>query len=414
MKKILIIYPHWPPSNLAGVHRARLIANFLPELGWQPLVLTVKSEFYEETPDWDMLKTVSPDIQVYYTDAKTVRKPRIIGDIALRAFNNLKKEALKIIAAQKPDFLWIPIPSFYTAILGRILHDKTGILYGIDYIDPWIRDISKRRNMRAILSLQIARLLEPYAVKNASLISGVSENYYRQVLERNFRNRLLEHVAMPYGFDPHDHEIVLENIELPWQNIANCKALVYAGAFLPNAAYYTQKLFALIKEQIDKALWDKNMHLFFLGTGNYPHKSITEFAKEAGISVQVHEIRQRFPFLHILNFLSKAYGILVIGSTEEHYTASKIYQSLLSTRPIFAVFHQNSSVCEVLEECNAANYLVKYIHEGLETVFVQNLTTIWTKFSTKKLEWQADLSTLNKYSARNSALKLVEAMNRIV
>ena len=27
MKRILIIYPHWPPSNLVGVHRVRLIAN---------------------------------------------------------------------------------------------------------------------------------------------------------------------------------------------------------------------------------------------------------------------------------------------------------------------------------------------------------------------------------------------------
>jgi hypothetical protein len=59
MKNILIIYPHWPPSNLAGVHRARLIANFLPEFDWHPIILTVDPDYYEEKPDWDMLKTVN-------------------------------------------------------------------------------------------------------------------------------------------------------------------------------------------------------------------------------------------------------------------------------------------------------------------------------------------------------------------
>ena len=48
MKNMLIIYPHWPPSNLAGVHRARLISNFLPDFGWHPIVLTVKEIYYEE------------------------------------------------------------------------------------------------------------------------------------------------------------------------------------------------------------------------------------------------------------------------------------------------------------------------------------------------------------------------------
>ena len=37
MKTVLIIYPHWPPSNLVGVHRVRLIANHLHAQDWHPL-----------------------------------------------------------------------------------------------------------------------------------------------------------------------------------------------------------------------------------------------------------------------------------------------------------------------------------------------------------------------------------------
>jgi hypothetical protein len=41
MKKILIITPHYPPSNLAAVHRSRLFAQHLPSFGWEPVILTV-------------------------------------------------------------------------------------------------------------------------------------------------------------------------------------------------------------------------------------------------------------------------------------------------------------------------------------------------------------------------------------
>ena len=48
MKTLLIIYPHWPPSNLVGVHRVRLLVNEMPAQGWKPIVLTVDPEDYEE------------------------------------------------------------------------------------------------------------------------------------------------------------------------------------------------------------------------------------------------------------------------------------------------------------------------------------------------------------------------------
>ncbi len=413
MKKILIIYPHWPPSNLAGVHRARLIANFLHEFDYQPIVLTVEHTYYEEEPDRDMVKTVSPRVEVIYTKAYPVLPIRIIGDIGLRAFPFLYKKALEIIRTRKIDFIWIPIPSFYTALLGRKLYKHTGIPYGIDYIDPWVRDISNRSNLRAVLSLWAAQLLEPYAIKKAALISGVSEKYFLPAIKRNFKahNQPLQ-VAMPYGFDPHDHQISPSGVDLPWADIPHCQPLVYAGAFLPNAAYFTQKLFAQIRRQIEQGAWNENRHLFFLGTGNYPHKPVSEFARDAGISGYVHEIRQRFPFLHILHFLSKAYGVLVIGSTEEHYTASKIYQSLLSQRPVFAVFHYKSTVCNVMQECHADNYLVKYHPKQADESFVQQLAAVWEKFTEKDLVWQPDLTALDKYSARQSAKVLVEGIEK--
>lgn len=416
MKTLLIIYPHWPPSNLAGVHRARLIANYLPELGWQPLVLTVKPEYYEEPPDYDLCKTVSDKIIVEKTEARPAPKHlRLIGDIALRSLKHLRRRALQIMAFQKVDFIWIPIPSYYTALLGRQLHQKTNVPYGIDYIDPWVDGLPGQEKFlsRAWLSNQLAKRLEPYAVKKASLITGVSTPYYQPVLDRNFKDRPVAHVGMPYGFDPNDHKLELDNLQTPWQDKPDCKALVYAGAFLPKSHLFIDSLFQAIANLRKQQQWDDNIHLYFLGTGSYAGKSIADYARQYGIDDCVHEHRQRYPFLHILNFLSRAYGVMVVGSTEQHYTASKTFQALLSERPVFAVFHKESSAVEVMKGSQAADYLVYYEPEMDTYGLYLRLEQIFLSFIKQDKGWQPDLSHLEQYSSRESARKLVEQLDKL-
>jgi hypothetical protein len=41
-------------------------------------------------------------------------------------------------------------------------------------------------------------------------------------------------------------------------------------------------------------------------------------------------------------------AILLLGSSERHYTASKLYPALLAKRPILALFHERSSVVSIL------------------------------------------------------------------
>jgi hypothetical protein len=259
MYQVLIIYPHWYPANLAGVHRPRLTGNFLKEFAWKPIVLTVDQKYYEEKPDPDFEQTFSQDVKVQRVGAFPITRPRIIGDIGLRAFFQLYKGALKIIQSKHIDFIWIPIPSFYTALLGRLIYRKTKVPYGIDYIDPWVRDISLRKDWRHRMSNLLAKLLEPIAVKKASLITGVSYEYYKPVLERNFwrtdkqlndsitqrpNNSTTSQLndsttpqiniiykSFPYGFDPKDHHIKLKNMQYPWSKENKVKPWIYAGAF---------------------------------------------------------------------------------------------------------------------------------------------------------------------------------------
>lgn len=417
MKHILIIYPHWPPSNLAGVHRARLISNYLLNFNWQPHILTVKPQYYEEDPDRDIVKTVNPSTKVYYAHAMRPPKHiRLVGDIALRALRNLYKAALKITNEQPIDFIWIPIPSFYTALLGPFLHKKTKIPYGIDYIDPWVNGFVDYHKpfTRAWISNQLAKILEPLSVKKAALISGVSTPYYQGVLHRNFKNKPIEHVGMPYGFDPNDHKIKLNNINLPWQEEKNIKPIIYAGAFLPKSHLFLELMFQSVKELREESRWDENIRFYFLGTGTYKAKSIKAYAEENNISDIVTENRNRFPFLHILNFLSASAGVLVIGSTEKHYTASKTFQALLSRKPVFPIFHNQSSAVDILSESNADKYLSKYYPNEKTNELKLRIKENLFSFASEKYEWNPKFNNLDNYSAKASAKALVEKLNKIM
>ena len=481
MKTILIIYPHWHPANLAGVHRPRLIGNFLHELGWKPRVLTVEARFFEETPDPDFQKTFSPNFDVTRVKALPVMRPRLIGDIGLRAFYQLYKAARQIIRTEQIDFIWLPIPSFYNALLGRLLYEKIGIPYGIDYIDPWVRDLTNQKNLRARVSQFIAKLLEPIAVKKASLISGVSYPYYESVIKRNFptiavqldangnnpsplekpnpynltpntynlnpnpynltpnpynlnpntynltptllnphTNLPFTHVAMPYGFDPNDHHIKLENLHFPWESTLNSepgtqnlKIWLYAGAFLPNSHVILQAFFNAIKELRERKVWDENIRLWFIGTGNYPAKSIASYAKDYCLDDIVTEKRGRYPFLQVLNFLNEANTVMIIGSTEKHYTASKTFQSLLSNRPVISAFHHESSAIQVMEDCKADEFTMRYIPEMSHQEMVDAFKAVLLKRLESEV-WNPDLSALDQYSAKESARMLVEGIERVL
>jgi hypothetical protein len=62
----------------------------------------------------------------------------------------------------------------------------------------------------------------------------------------------------------------------------------------------------------------------------------------------VRETPRRIPYLQALDVLANSDALLLIGSDEPHYTASKIYPALLSGRPYLALFHEASSAHDIL------------------------------------------------------------------
>ena len=422
MKKILILYPHFPPSNLAGVHRARLFAQHLPSFGWEPVVLTVHEDFYEEKPDRNLEKLLPSTLRIEKVSAKPLGTKRIIGDIGLRAFGSLYKKAKQLIQSEHFDFLYIPIPSFYCALLGRRLHFSTGIKYGIDYIDPWVHSFpgSEKLFSRHWFSTKLAKILEPVAIKKVSLITGVAEGYYKAVMNRNPHLKNIITGAMPYGGEARDHEIV-ESLNITpylFQKNKNKLQFVYAGAMLPKAYLPLEKIFQAIVA--DKNIFEQ-VEFHFIGTGKKPDDengyNIKPLAEKYGLwNSIVFEYPARIPYLDVLVHLNISDAVFILGSTEPHYTPSKVYQAILSTKPILAVLHSESSAVKVIREANAGCVLDFMGENDIEKISINFTDTFkgFIKFKNNFAKEQIDQSLFNEYSAYAVTKKLAQLLDKVV
>ena len=420
MKRVALFAAHLPPSNLASVHRARLWAQHLHEFGWEPVIVTTHWRFYEESLDWELCELLDPNLEIVRTPAFPTKPVRLVGDIGIRGLWWHWSAVRNLFRAKRIDFLHITIPSNVSAVLGELIFRRHPIAFGIDYIDPWVHEWpeAKRRFSKAWLAMKLGETLEPWAVRNASLITGITEGYYSGVLERNphlFAQAII--APMPNGNSVQDYEIVNRKPRQPYLFDPNDGAfhMVYAGAMLPKAHEVADCLFAALAH-MREARPDifSRLRIHFVGTGKSPTdpKGYNVLPKCAALGLDriVTEHPQRVPYVDVLWHLTRASAILILGSTEPHYSPSKVYQSVQARRPIFALIHEASSAVQVLNTTNAGVVICineRTLPEPRELASRLASFVSDTGYDPERVDWRK----FEIFSARESARKLATALD---
>ena len=416
MKRILIIYPHWPPSNLVGVHRVRLIANELPKLGWDATVLTVDERDYEEELSPETEQLVFPDLNVVKVRA---RKPlrvlgmRLVGDIGLRGWFSLRAKANELLSQERYDFIWFSMPSWYPSLMGFRLSKAHKVPFGIDYQDPWVYALASHQKgvNRASATIWLAKRLEPLALRSVALISGISDGYLSGVLERHPALQSIPIVACQLGFSKSDHQIELPAFEVPFDK--NKRTFVYAGAYWAlGQPLFEEFLLAISKAKEDNRL-ASDVQFLFIGTGNPELPSLSQLADSMNLGQSFREIPHRLSYLEVQQILRHAEGALIIGSTEPHYSASKIFQCLLTAKRTMAYFHHQSEGASILARCAADSFYQPYFPEVERTERIESLSNTLVSFTSPESPWEPDLTPLEEFSAKASAEKLIHSIEEI-
>jgi glycosyltransferase involved in cell wall biosynthesis len=366
VRTVLVIGPDFVPSSLPPALRIRLFATHLHKFGWKVIVLTVRPEYYENACDPENERLLPGQVEVIRTAAAPVRITRKfgIGDIGMRSLWHHWQALSRICRSRRIDLIFIPTPPWVPMILGRFAHLRFGIPYVIDYIDPWVSDYSRRlpshqRPPKWRLAGFLSRCVEPFALKRASQIVGVSKRTTDGVVARYTWMSESDGTGIPYGAEPADFDYLRAN---PRPNrffqkndgMAHLCSIGRGGADLIPA---TAALFRAIQTGVKNSpdLYTR-LRIHFIGTSYAPGGAscdIRILADRFGLGDIVQESSKRVAFLDAIQLLVDSDALLAIGSEQAHYTASKIFPYILAKKPIFAIFHEESSVLGILRESGA-------------------------------------------------------------
>jgi len=230
VKKLLVIAYVFPPAGAVGVYRTLKFIKYLPEFGWQPVVLTVsngKFPVYDES----LMKLIPEGVDVHAASswetlnegydqpgARTDRKT-LVSRIRTRAFlawhwlaipdekvgwvPNALRAARRLIREQQIEHVYISGYPFSSFLIAPLLKRKAGVKVAIDFRDPWTLGINYPR--RSPLHRPIERALERRFVRSSDLvISNTAHNNDRTIAEYGHGQPREKFVAIHNGFDAED------------------------------------------------------------------------------------------------------------------------------------------------------------------------------------------------------------------
>jgi len=337
---------------MTGVHRTRHLAKHLPTFGWTPIVLCVDETYHEQNLDFSLSGLTPPATEVVKVPAVPawVSRPFGLGDISLRSWAQLRRQLAKLLASRPIAAVMISAAPYYSLMLSTMVKRQFGVPVVLDFQDPWVSGWGEKQAKwsKAGLSHRLATLLEPLAVRNADFITSVSEVQNQEMSKRYPWLDRLRMAAIPIGGDTEDFDHAVDTTGTSTFAIGGdgLVELSYVGSYWPAAEMPFRAFMRGLSRlrNIDAELAGR-LRVNFVGTsssgGNDSYR-VRALAEAEGVESLVREHPRRLPYLEALAIMRRSDGLILIGSDEPHYTASKIYPALMSRRPYLSLFHRAS------------------------------------------------------------------------
>lgn len=237
MNKVLIVTYYWPPAGGAGVQRWLKFSKYLPEYGWEPVILTVDPRYatypaIDNTLEKDLphglkiYKTKSTDWFRFYKRDKSkipsagfasnsdksfkgslsrfIRGNFFIPDPRRGWNRHAIKEAVSIILKERISAVITTSPPHSSQLIGlKLKKIFPGIQWIADLRDAWTDIYYYELFHPTFISKMIDRHFEKSVLKNADKIIAVGYN-----LAENFISKVSDAAGktsvLPNGYDEED------------------------------------------------------------------------------------------------------------------------------------------------------------------------------------------------------------------
>lgn len=423
-KKLLIISPYFPPCNAADMQRIRMSLPYFKELGWEAEVIMVHESYVDMIKDPLLLTSVPQDIPIHKVNAlaKKWTSKFGLGSIALRALWYFHKKGNQLLKHKNFDLIYFSTTQFPVCILGAYWKKKFGIPYVIDIQDPWHTDYYKgkpraERPKKYWFSYQLNKFLEPIAMRSADGLISVSTDYIQILQDRYPQLKSKPTAVITFGAFDNDFKIAKENdlkLPLSFDNVDKYINLIYIGRGGHDMKPALVTLFSAFKKGLEnnpKVFNKFRMH--FIGTSYAPYgkgkPTVSPIANLFDLNDYVTEYTNRIGFYQSLKNLQKADGLIVIGSDETAYNASKLYPYVLAKKPLLAILNSDSKAANFLNECNAGFLLG--INVSVDTAYNQICT--YLESIQNNIVPSTNWDAFKPYTATYMAEKQVELFKRV-
>ncbi len=405
--RVLIISPHFPPSNAADMHRVRLLLPYLLQEGIQAEVLAVEAEQVAAPIDPWLAAGLPQEVIVHRVKALRLGWATIpgLGSLCPRAFSALRNKGNVLLRQGLFDLVYFSTTVFGVHVLGAEWKRKFGVPFVMDYQDPWVNDyyhlhpkvVPPGGRLKYAIVDWLHRRAEPKVLAACSGITSVSAAYPDQlsarydtgfVLPKKADDALsvtqmfdhgskkaqrlslrslksaLPFVVLPFPGDRQDfervrNEDIRQNAFDPLDGLVHW---VYVGRGGTDMSFAMRGLFAALAGalagNIHGFVARERLRMHFIGTSyaalGRGHPSIAPLAAEYGLEGVVNENPDRIPYSETLRCLLDADALIVPGSDDPGYTASKIYPYLLVEKPLLTIFHKDSSVVDLVSAVGGA------------------------------------------------------------
>ena len=297
-RRVLVVAYYFPPMGLSGVQRVAKFVKYLPQHGWEPVVLTVRPGGYfafdpsleRDVAHAEVHRTASPDPTRLFRRGEAVALPAegtrsLFSKLSQAIFVPDNKigwwlpavlQGRQLLRTRRFDAILATAPPWTAALVGATLSRMSGIPLVTDFRDDWVGN--PRHVYPTALHRRLHLTLERRVLSASRALTA--DNPY--VLEQlSSRHRLVseQQVAIPHGYDAEDFE---QPPALP--AAPNKLRLVYSGVF-----YHAQTpdvfLRALAHLLDERPTLRDRVEAWFVGM--IPDASV-ELAGKLGLGENVH------------------------------------------------------------------------------------------------------------------------------
>jgi hypothetical protein len=406
------------------MHRLRQSLSYFREFGWEPVVFAVVPEYVEQSKDNLLLDSIPEDIELHHVKAFPAKWTRKLGlgNLGFRSWIQYRNAVGDYLEKNKVDLIYFSTTVFSLMPLGVFWKKKYNVPFVIDLQDPWRNDyyltIDKQdRPKKFWFDYQQKKILEALTMPKVDGIISVSDGYITTMKERYPVLADMHCITLPFGALEVDMKIA--NQLKPERVNGATLDIVYVGRGGKDMEFSLAAVFQAFARglEIDSDSFSR-VRFKFIGTSyaakGQGEKTITPIAERFLVESYVEEITNRLSYYESLRKLLDADMLFIPGSLDENYTASKIFPYILAGKPLIAVFHEKSSVVEIVQSTQSEDVVTFNQDSSLEEVSDKVLYKLSNMISRIPYKPETDWIAFTPYTAKEMSRKQCVYFDKIV